>query len=46
MSIREQVRRDAEAFARLTKAVQDNLNREMAAITAPPHLPHWKWMLT
>lgn len=41
-----QARRDAEAFARLSKAEQDNLNRELAAMTTPPRLPYWKWMLT
>lgn len=45
-----QARRDAEAFARLPKAEQDNLNlnlnRELAAMTTPPRLPYWKWMLT
>ncbi len=46
MSFSEQVRRDAEAFARLPQAEQDNLKREMATITAPPRLPYWKWMTT
>jgi hypothetical protein len=39
MNLREQVRRDAEAFARLPKAEQANLNRELASLGRSPHLP-------
>lgn len=39
MSIREQVRRDVEAFARFPKAVQDNLRRELASLGRSPHIP-------
>jgi len=46
MSIRDQIRRDAEAFARLPQAVQDNLMRELATVTTPLRLPYWKWMTT
>jgi hypothetical protein len=37
-SIREQVRRDVEAFARFPQAVQDNLKRELASLGRSPHI--------
>lgn len=46
MTLREQMRRDAEAFARLSKAEQDYLKRELRALTTPPRVPYWKWMTT